>query len=166
MKKALNKLILTLLLLAFAILSTGSLRLYTLTLGLIVSAVIAIVFEKTLFKRSLVLRDVKKIVYLLEFLLYFITSEIKAHTEMTKIILFEKNVKPAIIAIPYNTQSDYGITLVALSITNTPGTIVLHLDKNTQTMYVHWINAVTLNPREAWERISKKFNELAKNMFG
>jgi len=142
------------------------LRLYTLTLGLIVSAAIAVVFERALFKRPLTLRDIKKTMHLLKFLLYFVISEIKAHTEMVRIILLGKSMKPAIIAIPYTTQSDYGITLVALSITNTPGTVVLYLDRNTQTMYVHWINATTLESKEAWEKIGRKFDELAKSVFG
>lgn len=166
MKRLLSKLALVLLLFTFAVLSAGLLRLYTLVLALLVSVIVALLFEKVLVKRSLSLRDIVRVLYLLEFLVRFIHAEIKAHAQVTKIILLGKSVKPAIVAIPYSVESEYGLALVALSITNTPGTLVLHVDKTTKTMYVHWINATTFDPVEAQRRISREFERLAKKVFG
>jgi len=166
LKRLANKLAVILVLLSFTVLSAGSIRLYTLFLGVIISVTVALLFEKMLVKRTLSIRDVLKVLYLVEYLLHFIYAEIRAHIELSKIVLLGKRVKPAIVSIPYTVDSDYGIAMVALSVTNTPGTIVVHVDKESKTMFVHWINADTFDPHKAREEISEKFDEIARRIFG
>lgn len=166
LKRLLNKLVLILTLLSFAVLSTGSLRFYTLLLGVIISVIMTLLFENALIKRSLSIRDALRLLHLVKYLLYFIYVEIKAHVELSKIILLGKHVKPAIVAVPYSIESDYGLAMVALSVTNTPGTIVVHVDKKSRTMFIHWINATTFDSYKAREEISRGFEEIAKRIFG
>jgi Multisubunit Na+/H+ antiporter, MnhE subunit len=144
-------------LLIFFTLSAGSLRFYTIALGIVVSTFTTLLLEKIVLKRILELHDILKLVHIFNYILYFVKAEISAHVELVKIILLGKQVKPAIVAVPYRVESDYGITLMALSITNTPGTVVLNVDTNSKTMYVHWINAKTFHSEEAKKRISEGF---------
>lgn len=166
MKRVLSKLVLVLLLLLFVVLTTGSVRLYTLLIGLAVSTAVALLFEKTLVKKPIALRDAVKLLYLLKYLLHFIYVEMESHIEVAKVILLGKGLRPAIVAIPYSTESDYGTAMVALSITNTPGTVVVHVDRKSKTMFVHWITAKTFEPWGAWEEVARVFDSLAKKVFG
>lgn len=168
MRRILNKLLISITIFLFYIISIGTLKIYTIFFGAITSIAIAIIVDKMLIvSKSIELRDTIKIIYILKYLFYFIYSEIKSHINITKIIFISSNrIKPAIIAIPYTAETDYGITLLALSITNTPGTLTLHVDKATKTMYIHWIDASTLDVLKARKIISETFDELAKKIFG
>ncbi len=167
MRRILNKLLISIAIFLFYIISIGTLKMYTIFFGIIISIAIAIIVDKMLIiSKTIELRDAIKIVYILKYLLYFIYSEIKSHIYVTKMIFMNNRIRPAIIAIPYTTETDYGITLLALSITNTPGTLTLHVDKAAKTMYIHWIDASTLDVSKARKIISEKFDELAKKIFG
>lgn len=69
---------------------------------------------------------------------YFILELIKANLQ----VAFDVStphyfMKPAIIAIPLEIQSDLGITLLANFITLTPGTLSLDVSDDKSTLYVH-----------------------------
>lgn len=166
LKRFLNKLFVFTIILVFFIISTGSFKYYTLVIGVIVSAITTYLFESSIVKKTLRLYDVLKLLYLFKYIVYFVKAEIHAHLELVEIILFNKPIRPAIVAVPYHVESDYGVTLIALTVTNTPGTIVLNIDTNSKLMYIHWINASTFNPDEARLVITSGFEKLVEKIFG
>ncbi len=66
----------------------------------------------------------------------FIYAEAVSHIDVMKRV-FTGNVRPAIIRVPTRFRSDLGKTLVANSITLTPGTLTLEAGKD---LFVHTIN--------------------------
>ncbi|OYQ34185.1 hypothetical protein CHU95_12065 [Niveispirillum lacus] len=46
-------------------------------------------------------------------------------------------VKPAVIAIPLDAKTDFEITLLACSITLTPGTLSMDVSPDRRTLYIH-----------------------------
>ena len=50
------------------------------------------------------------------------------------------NIKPGIVKISPDLKTDLGITLLANSITLTPGTLSVDIDEEKNDLYVHWIN--------------------------
>ncbi|MEM4627931.1 MAG: Na+/H+ antiporter subunit E [Ignisphaera sp.] len=167
MKSLLNKLAIFTIIFTFYIISTGSIRMFTILFGIIISALMAVALDRMLLARAIQLRDLTKIVYLLQYLVYFIYAAVKSHIEVARIILMDSGrLRPSIIAIPYTIESDYGLTLLALSITNTPGTLTLYVDKQSKILFIHWIETATLDAIEARKIISGKFEELAKKIFG
>src|SRR3989304_4810562 len=49
-------------------------------------------------------------------------------------------INPAIVKINPNLKNDMSLTLLATSITLTPGTLSVDVDQKTNELYVHWIN--------------------------
>ena len=146
---------------------TGSLRLYDVITGVLVAIVVGVLTSNLLiedWKKSLSLR---RFAYLIRFALrYFFIDEVKAHLLLIKLSLSLKpDLRPAIVKMPIKTRNDYGITLVSLSITNTPGTVVVDLNKEKGNIYVHWIYAKTIKPEESYKEVSEVFDEYALKIF-
>jgi multicomponent Na+:H+ antiporter subunit E len=49
-------------------------------------------------------------------------------------------IKPGIVRIAPNMPNDVSATLLANSITLTPGTLTVEIDEKTNDLYIHWIN--------------------------
>lgn len=167
MKRLFNKLTVALLSMAFYTVFTGLATELTLLTGLIASAIVAIVLEPVFIKRELKPMDAVRLLYLTKYLLYFAAAVLKEHFKIAKVILSRKiYVNPSIVEVPFNLETDYGITLLVSTITNTPGTITLYVDKARKVLYVHWLIAKTMNPSEARREIAERFEELVKKIFG
>lgn len=166
MQRLLNRLAIFMVILIFYIVSTGSLRIFTLLFGVAISIAAAVAVDKLLPTRSIGLKDAVRVAHLLRYLTYFIYTEMKSHVDMVRTILLDgSRIRPAIVAIPYTVESDYSLTFIALSITNTPGTLVLHVDRESRKLYVHWINATSIDGREARRFILDRFEDFAKKIF-
>jgi multicomponent Na+:H+ antiporter subunit E len=96
------------------------------------------------------------------FLKYITVIEFKAHMDVVKRI-FTMNIKPGIVKIPVEAKYTYGKLLVASSITNTPGTVVL--DERDGYFYVNWIYVSTVDPLLAKREISEEFEKYAVKIF-
>lgn len=61
-------------------------------------------------------------------------------------------IRPGIIRISPGLNADASITLLANSITLTPGTLTVDIDEGTNDLYIHWINvddsAIATMPRD------------------
>jgi len=164
---ALRGLITALLTFIVYIVYTGSTRGYDIVTGIIVSIVAGALFANLVIQNPLKVLSFKRWLYLLTYaILYFLYYETKAHLDVIKRILHPKvPVNPAIIEAPYSVESDYAITAVANSITNTPGTVVVDIDTSRKVFYIHWINAKTLDPAEAKKEIFESFEKFARKIF-
>lgn len=137
-------------------------------LGLVTSAIVAaftstILIEKAPKKAFSVVRWAWAITY---FLYYFLVIEPKCHLDVIKRILHPKMpIKPGIVRVPYNVESDYAITAVACSITNTPGTVVIDVDEEGKRYYVHWIDVKTTDPKGCYQMISEAFEKYVRRIF-
>ncbi len=142
----------------------GSISIYDIMTGIIVSILASLIFTKYLIKNHHKLFELNRLINLLKYVFIFTKQEIQSHIEIVKIII-SKKVNPGIIEIPYELESSYAITLTACSITNTPGTLVVDIDSKEKKFYVHWIDMKTLNINEAKKLVSKAFEELSKKIF-
>lgn len=146
---------------------SGSISLYDIVTGIVVASVTGWIFANITLSNPRKLLQPKRwalgIAYTLR---YFIVDETKAHVDVIKRILHPRTpVSPAIVMVPFDVESDYAITAVANSITNTPGTVIVDVDREKKVFYVHWINATTLEPVDARESISSVFEKYSKAVF-
>ncbi len=65
------------------------------------------------------------------------------------------NIRPGIVRIKPGLEKDLSITLLANSITLTPGTLTVDVDEDKKELYIHWIK-VRKNPTET---ISGRFTK-------
>jgi multicomponent Na+:H+ antiporter subunit E len=74
----------------------------------------------------------------LGYFIVFLSELIKANLEVVRIVLSpELKMRPGIIAYKLNVKTDAGITLLANSITLTPGTLSVDLSEDRKTLYIH-----------------------------
>ncbi len=141
----------------------GSLSLYTVLTGLLVSFILSAVSAKYLVVDEKKLLDAGRLLYMVYYFFKYITIiEIKAHMDVVKRII-NMDINPGIVKVPVNVKSRYARLLVMGSITNTPGTVVV--DERNDYFYVNWINVTTKEPVKARKEISEEFEYYAYKIF-
>lgn len=167
MRRLYKSIVPALLSLVIYVVYTGSLRLYDILTGVLVAIVVGVLTSNLLIEDWRKSLSLKRFMYLVKFAFrYFFVDEVKAHLLLIRLGLSPKlDLRPAIVKMPIKTRNDYGITLVSLSITNTPGTVVIDLSKEKGNIYVHWIYAKTTKPEESYKEVSEVFDEYALKIF-
>lgn len=77
----------------------------------------------------------------------FLWALVKANIDVALRILSGR-VKPGIVKVPSGLKSGLAQTVLADSITLTPGTMTVDVDTENGDLYVHWINVTDLHPTE------------------
>jgi len=103
--------------------------------------------------------------WFLVYLVTFIFSCIKANLDVAYRVLHPRMpIKPGIVKIKTSLKSDFAKTLLANSITMTPGTLTV--DVKNEYLYIHWIYIRSEDPEETariiigpFEKYIKKFAE-------
>ena len=89
-------------------------------------------------------------------LIVFPIALVKANLDMAfRALSPRKRIRPGIVKIPSDLISEYGLSMLANSITLTPGTITLDVveEDGKHYYYVHWINTETEAPEKAGKAI-------------
>jgi multicomponent Na+:H+ antiporter subunit E len=89
----------------------------------------------------------------------FLFAMARANLDVAYRIITGK-IRPGIVKLTPELSTDLGRTLMANSITLTPGTLSVDLDEESHALYVHWINVSNTEPSsrevcgsfEAWAR--------------
>ena len=70
-------------------------------------------------------------------------------------------VNPGIVKVPVDLKSEYGQSMLANSITLTPGTITMDIaeDKGQTYYYIHWINVTTQDNKAAGDAIKGRLEK-------
>ncbi len=118
-----------------------------LLLGAVISLVVAFFTHKLMRNRfPLYLFNPYR---LLIFLIYafgpFFVAMAKANIDVAYRVITGK-IKPAIVKISPNFKSDAATTLLANSITLTPGTLTVDVDPKTHDLFIHWLYATNTEP--------------------
>lgn len=86
---------------------------------------------------------------LLTFLVYvvgpFFLAMAKANLDVAYRVITGK-IRPGIVRLSPGLRTDFGITLLANSITLTPGTLTIDTDDESGDLFVHWINVTDPEP--------------------
>ncbi len=146
---------------------SGSVSAYDLVSGVIVALVVGLLVANIVVSKPSKLLQVWRLAWLIAYsIYYFFIAEVKAHLDVMHRILHPKMpINPGIVRVPYSVETDYAMTTVANSITNTPGTVVVDLDPSRRTYYVHWIYIRDLTPAGAKKHISETFEKYARKIF-
>ncbi|ASJ07857.1 cation:proton antiporter [Thermococcus siculi] len=161
-----------LILMAFWVVISSDISPKSLTAGAIVTFIVAF------FMRDLLTDDIRRSGHIVEKILYFTLIYMPQYIVIMAFRLLESNlkvaknvifmdIKPGIVKIKTDLHSDTGITLLANSITLTPGTLTLDVKKKLGEtyLYVHWIDVETLNREKAGDKIKGDIEEWLKKVF-
>jgi len=109
-------------------------------LGIILSAVVGFVTRTIFIKKSLrMLNPARWILFLAYVIGPFFIGMTKANFDVAYRVITGK-INPGIVKISPGLKTDLGITMLANSITLTPGTLTVDIDEDKNDLYVHWIN--------------------------
>lgn len=101
----------------------------------------------------------------LSFLYYlfgpFALGLIKANLDVAKRII-TGNIKPGIVKVNPGLKDGLAMTILADSITLTPGTITVDVDEDDGSFYIHWIYVDDVNPSE--EEVYGPFAKWARRL--
>ena len=142
----------------FWLLLTWSFKVQELAVGAVVSLAVAL-FAARFFvhEKAFWLANPVKLGGLLLYVFIFLGELIKANVDMAKRCFGGcKNINPGIVRVPVDVKSEYGQSMLANSITMTPGTITLDIaedDEGQNYYYIHWIDVASTEAEKAGELI-------------
>ena len=132
---------------AYLILTTGSgtevlglWSYYELLFGAVLSIIVGIIARNIFVKKSLrMLNPVRWFTFIGYVIGPFFVGMAKANFDVAYRVITGK-INPGIVKISPGLKTDLGITMLANSITLTPGTLTVDIDENKNDLYIHWIN--------------------------
>ena len=133
--------------------------------GLIVSAIVAVLFRGLPPEQQRVLLSPVRIFWLLVYIPVFFYYVIKANLDVVYRAVHPKMpINPGIVKIKTKLKTDAGITALANSITLTPGTLTVDLTDD-GFLYIHWINVKSTDIEQATAFIAGKFEFFLARIF-
>jgi multicomponent Na+:H+ antiporter subunit E len=96
----------------------------------------------------------------------FLWEMIKANLQVAAIVLHPlRPIKPGIVKIRTGLTKDTAMTVLANSITLTPGTFTVDIDPAARSLYIHCITVEGTDIGENTRRIGAKFERILKEVF-
>jgi multicomponent Na+:H+ antiporter subunit E len=96
----------------------------------------------------------------------FLWELVKANFQVAAIVLHPlRPIKPGIVKIKTGLTKDTAMTVLANSITLTPGTFTVDIDPEARELYIHCITVPGTDVDENTERIGARFERILKEVF-
>ena len=158
-----------LLCLGFWILITWNFDVQELAAGAVVSLAVAL-FSARFFihEKAFWLFNPAKFFGLIAYLFIFLGELIKANWDVAKRCYGGcKNIHPGIVKVPVDVKSEYGRSMLANSITLTPGTITMDAveEDDKAYYYIHWIDVTAASGEEAGAAIKGTLEKGVRRVF-
>jgi multicomponent Na+:H+ antiporter subunit E len=134
--------------------------------GVVVAAVVALVAGRFLngFPRTQGLG--RRVLFVLLYGVTFLWEMIKANLHVAGIVLNPKRpIRPGIVKIRTGLTKDTAITILANSITLTPGTFTVDVNPRAGELYIHCITVKGTGIEENTRAIGGKFERILKEVF-
>ncbi|TSA24165.1 cation:proton antiporter [bacterium] len=108
----------------------------------------------------------KRIWYTIEYFVKFTWELIKANFHVAYIVIHPLlPIKPGIVKVKTKLKRDSALTMLANSITLTPGTLTVDVDVDNQVLYVHWIDVKSTDIEQTTKDIGGRFEKLLEEIF-
>ncbi|HEC91519.1 MAG TPA: cation:proton antiporter, partial [Candidatus Atribacteria bacterium] len=109
--------------------------------------IVSIIATKVLFQKRgyRMLNPLRWVIFLIYLIGPFFLAMAKANIDVAYRVITGR-INPGIVKISPGLKTDLGITMLANSITLTPGTLSVDIDEKNNDLYIHWINVTTLKP--------------------
>ena len=80
----------------------------------------------------------------------FVFDLVASSLDVARIVLAPRGMhRPAIVAVPVDARTDWGVALFAYLVSLTPGSTCLHVADDRRTLYVHFLDAPDPEARAA-----------------
>ena len=148
----------------FWLLLTFNLSAANLVAGAVAALVTSLLFTKYFFIKVGKFLQPVRYFWLVVYLVIFTWECIKANFDVAYRVLHPAMpIKPGIVKVKLGLQSDFARTMLANSITMTPGTITVDIVGD--ELFVHWIYVKSEDPAEYSQKIAGRFEKYIKKIF-
>jgi multicomponent Na+:H+ antiporter subunit E len=150
--------------LLFWFLITFRLTLPNLIVGSVAALITTLIFGRYFLRNVYKFLQPHRYFWLMVYLLIFIWACIKANFDVAYRVLHPAMpIKPGIVKVKTELKSEFARTILANSITMTPGTI--SVDIIGDYLYIHWIYVRSEDPEVYTHIISGQFEKFIKKIF-
>ncbi len=138
-----------------------------LLVGVFVAAFVAFVTGDLFIRRPHVLQHPLRYWYFFAYYLpVFLWECIKANIDVAYRVLHPKlPINPGIVKVKTHLKTDTALTFLANSITLTPGTMTVDIDRDNGILYIHWINVRAKDIEGATADIVRRFESILEKIF-
>ncbi|MCF7907735.1 MAG: Na+/H+ antiporter subunit E [Candidatus Omnitrophica bacterium] len=138
-----------------------------LAIGVFAAALCAFLTGDLFVKRPHVLKHPLRYWYFFVYYLpRFLWECFKANIDVAYRILHPNlPIKPGIVKVKTTLKTDTALTFLANSITLTPGTLTVDIDKDDGVLYVHWIDVKETQTEAATKVIIERFEKILRKIF-
>jgi multicomponent Na+:H+ antiporter subunit E len=138
-----------------------------LLVGIFVAAIVAFMMGDLVIQRPHLLRHARRYAYFFfQYVPVFLWEMLKANIDVAYRVVHPRlPITPGIVKVRTSLQSDIAITLLANSITLTPGTMSVDVDKDRAILYVHWIDVSSPDMELATRIIVERFERILRKIF-
>ena len=138
-----------------------------LIVGVFVSLLVTMMTGDLFIQRPHVLKHPLRYYYfLVHYLPTFIWECMKANIDVAyRVIHPDLPINPGIVKVKTSLQSDTALTFLANSITLTPGTLSVDINKDKGVLYIHWIDVKAKDAETATKIIVERFEKTLKKIF-
>ncbi|MEO0074759.1 MAG: Na+/H+ antiporter subunit E [candidate division WOR-3 bacterium] len=143
---------------------TWTLNYFSIIVGLIVSLIVAIVFGGYFSYHPIKILQPHRLLWLLVYIPIFGWECLKANFDVAyRVIHPERPLKPGIVKIKTKLKTDLAKTMLANSITMTPGTMSVDIEGD--ILYIHWIWIRDTDIEKASKDIAGNFEKYLLKIF-
>lgn len=138
-----------------------------LLVGILVALLVAFMLGDLVIQRPHLTRDPRRYAYFLfQYVPVFLWEVLKANIDVIyRVVHPGLPINPGIVKVRTSLRSDIALTLLANSITLTPGTMSVDIGKDHGFLYVHWIDVRTRDIEAATRIIVERFERILRKIF-
>lgn len=135
--------------------------------GIFVSLLVAYITGDLFIGRVHLLKHpVRYAYFIFGYLPLFLWEVIKANLDVAYRVLHPAlPIRPGIVKVRTTLRSDTALTFLANSITLTPGTMTVDVDKDDGLLYIHWIDVKEKDVEKATKILVARFENILKKIF-
>jgi multicomponent Na+:H+ antiporter subunit E len=139
-----------------------------LLVGIFVAALVAVLLgEMVIQQPHLIARHPRRYFYFcFQYVPMFLWEVLKANIDVAYRVIHPRlPINPGIVKVTTSLRSDIALTLLANSITLTPGTMSVDISEDRSSLYVHWIDVRTDDVEAATKAIAERFEKILHKIF-
>ena len=137
-----------------------------LIVGVLVAAFAAFMTGDMFVQRPYVFKHPRRYLWFGYYIAVFTWECLKANVDVAWRVAHPKMpIFPGIVKVKTTLKSDSGLTFLANSITLTPGTLSVDIDRENGFLYIHWINVRDKEIEGATKFIVQRFERILKEIF-
>ena len=135
--------------------------------GILVASIVAFMMGDLVILRPHLLLHLRRYInFIFLYVPVFLWEVLKANIDVAyRVVHPELLINPGIVKVKTSLQSDIALTLLANSITLTPGTMSVDIDKDKSVLYVHWIDVRSRDIEVATRIIVERFEKILRKIF-